>query len=486
MTAKPLPNVARRRCAVYLRISKDVRDGAGVGRQESECRDLAGRLGWDVVVVYSDNDREASSGKPRPAYEQMLDDMRNDRIDAVIGWHSDRIYRRPDELEDLIKLADAHDVQFAAVVVGRIDLSTASGRLIARLLGATAKYETELKGERQRAQLKQRALAGLPTGGGTRPFGYERGWMSLRADEAEVIRDLVRRLLAGESINSLTDWLIANDVPTVSGKPWHPTVVRNTLMRPAIAGLSTWEGEIVGRGQWPAIITEDEHRRVVATIASRNRRKGRAPRVAILPGLIWCGRCGYELVTFNQARPPERTDSKDKWVFVRSYGCRTHALAGRPGYKKSCGKVSIKAEWVEDDVVERIFARLSRPANARQLAEVQGDGPDVSAQTAELADLDERLRQLGVDYADGIFGRTEFIAARDRITERVRELESAVSGPRLEVPLGDAAALVAWWEKAPLGTRQALVRQYVDRVTVMPHQGRRSHFDPGRVIIDWK
>ena len=122
---------------MYVRISKarvDVngtKSEEGILRQEELCRERAKELGWDVVEVYADNDIEASSGKPRPAYDRMVEDMRHGRINAVVGWHSDRIYRRPDELETLIRIAEANDVLFSAVRVGNIDLSTASGRLVA-------------------------------------------------------------------------------------------------------------------------------------------------------------------------------------------------------------------------------------------------------------------------------------------------------------------------------------------------------------------
>jgi site-specific DNA recombinase len=45
---------------IYCRISRDrVGAGLGVERQEEDCRDLANRLRWDVVDVYTDNDLSA-------------------------------------------------------------------------------------------------------------------------------------------------------------------------------------------------------------------------------------------------------------------------------------------------------------------------------------------------------------------------------------------------------------------------------------------
>lgn len=477
--SNPRPRTTDRRAAIYVRISKDIRNEAGVRRQEEECRELAARLGWSVVAVHSDNDREASSGKKRPGYDAMLDDVRAGRIDAVIGWHSDRIYRRPDELEDLIKLADEYDVLFSAVVIGNIDLSTASGRLVARLLGATAKYETELKGERQSSQLKQRANDGLPMGGGSRPFGWLAGGMTAHPSEADVVRDLVARALAGETVGSLTTWLNAQQIPTVTGAGWHPTVVKRLLMSPRIAGLSTYKGEVLGQAKWDALVDEESFRRLKAMLGARSRKKTDAGRLALLPGLIWCV-CGYELVTFRQQRgcPPPG---------IRTYGCRTRYLPGRTGYLKSCGRISVKAEAIETDVVEQVLARLAQPTSASRLAAVRGDHGDAAAAAAnELGDAEARLRSLGVDYAEGLLGRTEFLAARDRLAELIEQMQRAAGQPRLTLPYGDAAALAAWWSTAALGSQQALLKQTVERVTVRPHTGWRSGYDTSRVTIDWR
>ena len=56
--------------AIYTRISKD-REGAGLGveRQRADCQELAGRLRWTVVEVFSDNDISAYSGRTRPGYQ---------------------------------------------------------------------------------------------------------------------------------------------------------------------------------------------------------------------------------------------------------------------------------------------------------------------------------------------------------------------------------------------------------------------------------
>jgi len=81
-----------KRAGIYARISQD-RTGAGLGveRQRSDCAELARKLDLDVVGLYSDNDTSAYSGKPRPEYRRLLEDLNAGRIDVVLAWHTDRV-----------------------------------------------------------------------------------------------------------------------------------------------------------------------------------------------------------------------------------------------------------------------------------------------------------------------------------------------------------------------------------------------------------
>ncbi len=64
--------------AIYARISQDrTGEGLGVQRQLEDCRAEATRRGWRVAEEYVDDDISAYSGKQRPAYQRMLEDLRS-------------------------------------------------------------------------------------------------------------------------------------------------------------------------------------------------------------------------------------------------------------------------------------------------------------------------------------------------------------------------------------------------------------------------
>lgn len=122
--------------ALYCRISKDAEArGLGVARQEKECRALAKRKGWTVADVYVDNDLSASALKrPRPRYRDMLRDVTEGRITAIVARHDDRLHRHPRELEDFIDLVEATGLE-VMLLDGLREFTTARGRADARSRG---------------------------------------------------------------------------------------------------------------------------------------------------------------------------------------------------------------------------------------------------------------------------------------------------------------------------------------------------------------
>lgn len=115
------------RAAVYLRQSFDPNDDRlAITRQREDCLAVCAARGW-TPVEYTDNDTSASTGKPRPAYQRMLADIRAGKVGAVVAWDLDRLHRRPIELEEFIDLADEHRIALATAGVSMTSPPTADG-----------------------------------------------------------------------------------------------------------------------------------------------------------------------------------------------------------------------------------------------------------------------------------------------------------------------------------------------------------------------
>lgn len=473
-----------RRAALYCRISMD-RAGAGLGvaRQEEDCRALAERLGWRVAQVYIDNDVSAYSGKPRPAWDRMLADIAAGVVDAVICWHVDRLTRSPRELEDVIDLADRHGLALATVT-GDIDLATPTGRMVARMLGAAARHESEHKGERQRRQARQAAEAGKVGGGGNRAYGYAADRITVVEPEAAVVRECAARMLAGQSLASVCRDLNARGITTSTGGQWKTITLRQMLASARVSGRREHKprssyagssrplcGEIVcDVASWPAIITPADSERLRALLSNPARRISPGPgRRYLLSGILVCARCGHPMV----CRP-------------RSHGAARYLCRNDPG-AAGCGGIMIVQEHTDSYVRGLVFDALDSAEMVKRLRRRDTQPDDLYARIR--ADEDSLLA-LADDHGNGEISRAEWKAARGPIQARLdaarARLAASSQTSALEGFIGTVAEMTARWDDVNLSQRRAVVTAVVDKVLVHPAGVIRNRFDPARLETVWR
>lgn len=458
--------------AIYCRISDD-RDGsaAGVRRQEADCRALAERRGWPVAAIYVDNDVSAYSARRRPAYRQMLEALKDGTVDAVVVWHLDRLHRRPMELEEFFEICDAAGVKDLASVTGDVDLSTHDGRFMARILGAVARKESDDKSRRTKRKHLELAEAGAAVGSG-RPFGYEADRVTVRASEAELVREATTRVLAGESIRGIcTDWN-SRGMVRPSGSIWRQTTLRRILLSHRIAGNRSLGagGPVVSKAQWPAIIDPATHERLRAVLLDRARIGGFTARRYLLSGFLVCGRCGVRLI----AQP--RADRR------RSYTCSSGPMRG------GCGGMRVVAEPLEEFVVDLVIARMDTEVFARVLVEEIG-GFDEDIVMAGIAAAEGKLAELAQMWAANEITRGEWAAARgdlERIVGEARHQLARNEESRSHAAwVGQGAQLRTAWAGMSLEVQRSVIASVVDSVAIGPAQRGRNWFDPDRVTVTW-
>ncbi|WP_078326929.1 recombinase family protein [Mycobacteroides salmoniphilum] len=461
--------------AVYARISADVEGKAlGVQRQLEDCRKLAAERGWVVGREYVDNDVSAYSGKARPGYEAMCSDLAGGVRDAVIVYNLDRLHRRPVELEEFVALCEAAGVNQVATVTADIDLGNDDGLFMARIFAAFAAKESGRKSARMKRKYEQKAAQGLPHGP-NRPFGYDDDKITIRESEAEVIRELVVRVIAGESLNSLTVWLNETGVAPVRGTRWSSTAVRNIVSSPRIAGLRAYKGEVVGEAAWKPIITTAQRDQVLAALSVRSWNRKRSPRKYVLSGLCRCGRCQGRM--FSAARL-EAGASK------RRYVCSSSPDHG------GCGRMTVVAEPLEKLITDAVLTRLDSKALADALAGKVRANPDTAALSAQVEQAQTRLDELTGLYSSGAITAREWIMARDPITDTITKLrreiaETAETGPLAELA-GKGSALRAQWDDLGLDRCHAIIRAVLDHVVIKPGQPGARGLDMGRIDPVWR
>ncbi len=494
-----------------------------MARQVADCKALCERNGFDVVSVLEDNDISAWSGRKRPGYDRLLEMVRAGEVGVVVVWHTDRLTRSPIDLEDVITACERHDVSIHAVTAGPLDLSNDNGKLQARVAVAFARHESDQKATRIRRKHQELAETGRPASlGGS--YGYNRDG-SVNHEQAAVIRDLAARLLARESLRSLATWLTETGVPTAKGgATWSTSTVRQILTAGRLCGWREWTprtptgedkrgwegkprrgygmGPLVAQGDWEPILTKAQTEAIRAMVSDPSRTTTTRRHYLLSAGILKCGLCGKSMnhkieVTRNRVALRDENgdvvkDDRGRTVRVVKQDGPVRKTSRYACIKQSgrgCGGISISCSDLDAFITEAVFEALDGADLSPDEAPVESD---IVAIRQRIADLETQRVQVGLDHADGLIGRAEWLAMKQRIEQRIdadrSELPAEEGGSALaHLPTG-VGELRAAWPSMPLDRQRAIVRAVAARITI--HRAPRPRgavgFDPSRIEILWR
>lgn len=477
------------RAAIYARQS--VNEPEGIELQIKRCRALAEARDYVVVDVFEDNAVSGySDRRDGTAFDNMLEAARARRFDVLVVRKVDRLGRSLAALEALTKLR----VQIVTTD-GELDLSTSNGRLVASLITAVARNESEVKAERRVNMNRERRANGIPTSGRV-PYGY--AWVptkerngdgeayTLDDDRAPDVRRIFDAFLAGVPLGSIARDLNEAGKRTMPykrrgvetpGARFTPTTLRRMLMSPYYAGLlprpaTDEDGErrpydqaAITRdtcvaGKWPAIVTVEEWEAAKAKLAHPGRTTSPGPtRRWLLSGLAVCG---VEGCRGEDGRPRPIVaggGARD----VHSYRCPSMRHFMRQGDPLDL--------YVETFAIKYIAKHRGALLAPRERA-------DAAAINAELARLDAALVELGEDRDAGIIDRAEYLRRRPRLISKRdglrRDLADGADRSALE-GIVDAADVLAAWRGLSLGEKRAVLGDLFEIRVHSVGQGNRRN-----------
>lgn len=489
-------------CAIYTRISDD-REGEakGVKRQEDDCRKLAERNGLEVYELYSDNDIGASGKtdkrKKRVDYPRLLADARAGKFEYIIAYSFSRLTRRPREFEDLVDLSEQHGIKFKTCVSGEPDLSTADGRMTARLVANIDAAEADRISERVRRKKLESARKGKVAKQWKRPFGFLEDGVTHHPEEAQLIREAVDDIIGGASLTSIRrKWEREGVKTSTGGEVWnwaptwrvlfgwrtvgireYPQQVKGSKTRKR-APLLDDEGEMV-RAEWEPIITLEQRTKALKMLERRTRRGERQGKW-LLQGLLRCGLCGRKMYGAHMKAP--RTSS---------YSCKGSGTT----------HMAISAELVET-YIEQV--------NNRYLLDKALHGVKVEEQRREewtgkqrLTEVNVKLAMLEERFVNESGNGDMLLHLMDKLNEERRTLQKERSEYEAQTVVATQVVrtfdeAVAWFEnrhEKSIEERQLALQQEIEHIVVQrgerghsgkSHTGAKLDAIAKRVTISWR
>ena len=328
--AKPQMNqqAVRRqlRVAAYCRVSTEEEEQQS--SYEAQCTYYTDKImtnpEWTMAGIFADEGITGTSTKKRDDFNRMIRKCRQKKIDLILTKSISRFARNTlDSLKYIRALKELGiGIIFEKENINTLEMDT---ELIITFMSAFAQSESESISANVRWGKKQAMKEGKVNSPIWKLYGYgtnDAGELVIVPEQAEVVRRIYARILAGDSLRIIRDTLNADSIPAKGGKEWHESTVRGIITNEKYCGdvlmQKTFKTDLISgktakntgqlpmyliRDNHPGIVTRDTFQAVQTELARRSAGKSPSRKNAptgrscytskyALSERVFCGECG--------------------------------------------------------------------------------------------------------------------------------------------------------------------------------------------------
>lgn len=397
---------------IYIRVSTEdqAREGFSLGEQQEKLEQLCKYKDYKVFKIYKDAGISAKDMEHRPAFQQMLQDMRAGKINYIVAYKLDRVTRSVRDLEVLISDLEKHNCY---LVCDRDDVntSTANGRFFVRMLTVLSQLEIEIVSERTKFGLTGAIKCGhIP---GTCPLGYKRD-ESKKVIIDETTKDVILRIfnmyLEGKSFQIIAN--ILNEEKVLAPKHWADATIEKIINNKIYVGDYERYKRVAKEQGIETVVYHD----VVEPIITRamyedvqrqkeiNQRAYCRDRIYIFMQKLVCPKCGKTMTCKGAG------GKKKKYMYYHCDDC----------------KLYIREDLVEQEIMPLIMSLIEYDMTVKKyfypvLADKKEK--DTSKLDKEISSLQNQKSRIKEAYLKGIVQVEDFSEDYKIIEEKLNALE---------------------------------------------------------------
>lgn len=394
---------------LYIRVSTEdqAREGFSLPEQEKRLRAMCEYKGYEIYKLYKDAGISAKTGNYRPAFEELLQDIRDKKCNTIVVLKLDRLTRSVYDMEGIMKFLDENNA-YLDCANEEINTTNSSGKMVARLLTTVSQNEIERTSERTKVGLAGAIKEGhIPA---RAPLGYKHIDKKLVPDP--LTKDIVIRIynlyfegksyfniatiFNEEKVLGKTNWcdtgilrIISNEVykgDYVHGKRTnHPTYYKDVVE--PIVSKELWENCQVQK--------------------KKNQKNYMRTQTYIFLQKLRCPKCGRIL-----AGGASHKIKSDKWYFYyRCENCKNNIHENQIEEHIK----TLLADILEyDNVVNEFFLPVLKS---------KVDNPKIELEN-ELKKLNNKRERIRKAYIDELFTEEEFKQETKLIENQIEMINS--------------------------------------------------------------
>ena len=248
---------------LYARKSteQDERQAMSIGSQIKEMTDLANREQLQIVSVKQES-FSAKSSASRPIFNEMIHELKEGHIDAILTWAPDRLARNAGDLGSLVDLMDDGKLQNIRTF-GQSFSNNPNEKFLLMILGSQAKLENDNRSINVKRGLRAKAELGWrpnlpPLGYFTRGGGINGRDVIVDELRAPYIKEMFKMSAEGKSGRHIRVWLEDNNVKTRKDKHISLSMIYKILKNTYYYGKFEFpkDGGIWYKGSHETLITK--------------------------------------------------------------------------------------------------------------------------------------------------------------------------------------------------------------------------------------
>lgn len=224
----------KKRVAAYCRVSTDSEEqlNSYEAQKSYYTQKIEESPDWEMAGIYADEGISGTSMKKRTEFKKMITACKRGRIDLIITKSLSRFARNTVDCLETVRLLKANGIG-VYFEKENINTLTESSEFLITLFSGFAQAESESLSKNVTWGKQKSAEAGKVDFQYKKMLGYRRGvdgQPEIVPEEAEIIRRIYRRYLAGRSLGQIKLELEQNNVPTAQKvERWSSAVIHNIL-----------------------------------------------------------------------------------------------------------------------------------------------------------------------------------------------------------------------------------------------------------------
>ena len=378
------------RVAAYCRVSTDSEEQ--LSSYENQLSYYTEKImkepGWTMAGVFADEGITGTSTCKRKEFLRMIRQCRQGKIDMILAKSVSRFARNT--VDTLNFTRELRSLGIPVVFEEQnINSIYPESEFLITLHGAFAQAESESTSSRVRWGKRQAMKSGHVAMQYKQLLGYEKGpdgKPRIVPEQAETVRFIYDRYLAGDSIREIKVALEGQRIPTVSGKvEWMGSHIRSILTNEKYCGdvllQKTFIQDCISKkvipntGQLPKYLIQNHHEGIVS------REKYNAVQA--------------EMARRKAAKSPSKRASTGLSAYTSRYALSDRLVCGE------CGTLYRRCTWTRPDgkrVVWRCVSRLDYGKKYCHSSPTLDEAPlqqaIIAALNTVLPNLDGRIRQI--------------------------------------------------------------------------------------------